>query len=104
MVHGYKGFNTDMTCRGFQYEAGKVYEMDGEIEPCERGFHFCRNAADVLNYYGGEDCRYVEVEALGKVIDDGNKSVTNMYVQEGLDFKDVGVFCYKTKEMSYVFQ
>ena len=74
---GYKGFNDDMTCRDFQYEVGQTYEMDGEIKPCSRGFHFCRKMADVFNYYGGESCRYAEVEALGKVADDGSKSVTD---------------------------
>ena len=105
MMRGYKGFNADMTCRGFRYEPGKVYEMDGEIEPCEHGFHFCRNAADVFNYYGGKGCRYAEVEALGEVINEEDKSVTNklrivreltraeilkiMYAREGLDFEDI---------------
>ena len=104
MVRGYKGFNADMTCQGFQYEPGNAYEMDSRIEPCERGFHFCRNMADVFNYYSGKDCRYAEVEALGKVVDRDDKSVTDririvreltwpevlgiMYAQEGLDFKD----------------
>ena len=74
---GYKGFNDDMTCRDFQYEVGQTYEIDGEIKPCSRGFHFCRKMADVFNYYGGESCRYAEVEALGKVADDGSKSVTD---------------------------
>ena len=77
IVHGYKGFENDMTCRGVQYEPGKVYEMDGEIKPCERGFHFCRNMTDVFEHYQGNDCRYAEVEALGKVIDGKNKSVTD---------------------------
>ena len=81
MIHkavlGYKGFNADMTCQGFQYEVGKTYEMNGKIEPCERGFHFCRKMVDVFNYYGGESCRYAKVEALGKVADDGSKSVTD---------------------------
>ena len=105
IVRGYKGFENDMTCRGFQYEPGKVYEMDGEIKPCERGFHFCRNAADVFNYYERKDFRYADVEALGEEIECGDKSVTNkirivreltrtelleaMYTQEGLDFEDV---------------
>ena len=104
MVRGYKGFNPDMACRDFRYEAGKTYTMEGRIEPCERGFHFCRNMADVFNYYGKNGCRYAEVEAFGKVIDSDDKSVTDririvreltraevleiMYTREGLDFKD----------------
>ena len=103
-IHGYKGFEADMTCLDFPYEVGQTYEMDGEIEPCRRGFHFCQKMADVFDYYRGKSCRYAEVEALGKIIDDGNKSVTDrihivreltraeileiMYAQEGLDFKD----------------
>ena len=27
-IKSYKGFNEDMTCRGFQYEEGKEYETD----------------------------------------------------------------------------
>ena len=103
IIHGYKGFESDMTCRGFQYEVGQTYQMDGRIKPCERGFHFCRNAADVLNYYGEKGCRYAEVEAVGKVVKHGDKSVTNkiriireltgaevleaMYSQAGLELK-----------------
>lgn len=28
----YKGFGKDFKCRDFQYEVGKGYEMDGDIE------------------------------------------------------------------------
>ena len=76
-VYGYKGFNEDMTCRGFQYEVGQTYEHDRDIGLCKSGFHFCRNMADVLNYYRRNDCRYAVVEALGKVIDGEHKSVTD---------------------------
>ena len=77
MVHGYKGFESDMTCQGFQYEVGQTYEHDGIIGLCESGFHFCRKMADVLNYYNGHNCRYAVIEALGKVVDSKNKSVTD---------------------------
>ena len=39
-MKGYKVFNSDWTCRGFQYEVGKTYEEDVKPECCERGFHF----------------------------------------------------------------
>ena len=40
-MKGYKIFNSDWTCRGFQYEVGKTYEMKEDPICCERGFHFC---------------------------------------------------------------
>lgn len=27
-MKGYKVFNSDWTCRGFQYDVGQVYEID----------------------------------------------------------------------------
>ena len=52
-IVAYKAFCGDMTCRGFQYEEGKTYEMDGEIGLCWRGFHACLNPFDMFNYYYG---------------------------------------------------
>lgn len=40
IITGYKGFDRDWKCRDFQYEVGKTYEIEGEPELCERGFHF----------------------------------------------------------------
>ena len=50
----YKAFKADLTCRGFQYEEGKTYEIKGEPKLCIRGFHACLNLLDVFNYYCGE--------------------------------------------------
>ncbi len=49
----YKAFNVDMTCRDFQYEEGKIFEIEGKIRLCGRGFHACTNPLDVFNYYDG---------------------------------------------------
>jgi hypothetical protein len=40
-MKGYKGFNKDMKCRGFQYEVGKTYEADN-AKCCETGYYFWR--------------------------------------------------------------
>ena len=77
-VKGYKVFNPDWTCRGFQYEVGKTFEHDGNIELCGSGFHFCQRASDCFNYYDFNSSNKVaEIEALDLVETEGNKSVTN---------------------------
>ena len=78
-MKGYKMMESDMTCNGFQYEVGKEYSLEGELEICESGFHFCENPFNCLYYYNniGGDKRLFSVKALGIVINDNNKSVTN---------------------------
>ena len=75
-MKAYKGFNRDMTCRGFQYEEGGEYETD-EAKVCDRGFHACENPIDCLGYY--EPCKsvYHEVE-LGGEIDRQRDGVTKV--------------------------
>ena len=75
-VVGFKAFDKDMKCRGFQFEVGKTYKHDGEISPCNSGFHYCENPLDVLDYYDLTDSTFAKVEATGEVKTDGNKSVT----------------------------
>lgn len=79
-MKGYKAFNKDLTCRGFQYEIGKEYEMEGTPEICERGFHFCKSLSDCYRFYGRfESTRICEIQASGTIIKDvhGFKYVTN---------------------------
>ena len=81
-IKGYTGFSKDMTCRGKQYKENTTYKEDG-TEICEAGMmHFCENPYDVLDYYplvneDGDISDFAEVEAVGEVKKDGNKSATN---------------------------
>ena len=60
-MKAYKGFNRNMTCRGFQYEEGKTYDTD-KAELCSSGFHACENPLDCFNYYAPGESVYHEVE------------------------------------------
>ena len=72
-ITAYKGFDENLCCRGFQYEIGKEYEQEGEIECCRSGFHACTNPFDVLNYYNANGKnRFCEVEQIGIVKTDGD--------------------------------
>jgi len=57
VTKGYKAFNKDWTCKDFQYEVGKTYTTNEDIQMCEKGFHFCLNSCDVIEYYNGADCK-----------------------------------------------
>ena len=79
-MKGYKAFNKDLTCRDFQYEIGKTYEMDKKPIICKKGFHFCQNISDCYEYYEMTDyTRICEVEALGDIVSakDNSKYCTN---------------------------
>ncbi len=100
-IKGYKVFNPDWTCRGFQYEVGKTFKHEGNIEMCGAGFHFCQKVSDCFNYYGFDSNNKVaEVEAIGNVETKGDKSVTDEIVilreltwHEVLDLANTGKDC-----------
>ena len=62
----YKGFNKNMTCRGFQYEEGKEYKTEKAVA-CETGFHACEYPLDCFNYYSPNDSVFHEVEQDGDI-------------------------------------
>ena len=81
MTHGIKaikGFDADMKCRDFQFEAGKTYIHDGVVKACNSGFHSCPVEDGVpphavFEYYAPGASRYFDVTASGKTDRDGNK-------------------------------
>ena len=66
-IKSYKAFDENMRCRGFQYEVGKEYDMDGDIQCCKRGFHACESPMEVWDYYDILTSRFAEVEQSGKI-------------------------------------
>ena len=66
-IKSYKGFDKNLRCRDFQYKIGGIYEMDGKIKVCNRGFHACESPFDVFDYYTMIDSRFCKVEQDGNI-------------------------------------
>jgi len=52
-IIAFKAFGADWKCRDFQYEIGKTYTHDGDINMCHSGFHACAVPFDCWSYYSG---------------------------------------------------
>ena len=74
VIKSYKAFDKNMQCRGFQYEVGKEYEMNGGIKCCNRGFHACKSPMEVWDHYDMLSSRFAEVEQSGKIDEEGNST------------------------------
>ena len=102
-MKGYKVFNSDWTCRGFQFEVGKVFEEDVTPVCCDKGFHFCTKASDCFSYYDFDpNNKVAEVEVLGEIDsnDKDSKCCTNKIKivreinwQEVLELVNLGKAC-----------
>lgn len=75
-IKGFKGFDKDLKCRGYQYEVGQDFQEEGKIEACSKGFHFCENPFDVFSYYPPSSengiNRYCVVEGGGSIDKDSD--------------------------------
>ena len=78
-MKAYKVFNPDWTCKDFQYEVGKIYEIKEKPVLCEKGFHACKKAVDCFKYYNfNPNNKVAEVELLGEIVGkETDKQATN---------------------------
>ena len=78
-MKGYKAFDKNLNCRGYQYEIGKTYTFNGDPILCKQGFHFCKSIAECYRYYPkNANTRICEIEAIGDTVtDDEVKYCTN---------------------------
>ena len=92
-IVAYKGFNNDLSFRGFQYEIGKEYCLEGELELCANGFHACQNPLDVFDYYSMSSyTRYAMVELWGDVdfaIDNEKLCATNIRIVKEMSIDEL---------------
>lgn len=99
----YKGFNKGLECRGMQYEENTVFEMKGKPIICEKGFHFCTNPIDVLDYYpliqyDGEISEFAEVEICedSRIHKGLDKSCTNkLKIKNKIPFFEYIELCFQ---------
>ena len=60
-MKAFKGFNKDLTCRGFKYKVGETYEEE-KAKLCQTGFHACESPVACFQYYEPATGVYHEVE------------------------------------------
>ena len=97
-ITGYKAFNKDWTCRGFQYEVGKTYTMKEKPECCSQGFHFCTDVADCFKHYANdpEHTKIALVEALGdidKKVEDSKCCTNKIKIVKEISFAEAYELC-----------
>ena len=73
-MRAFKGFNKDLTCRGYQYEEGKEFHTE-RAECCDTGFHACEYPLDCFGYYDPAHSVFHEVELSGEM-DKSNDNTT----------------------------
>ena len=66
-MKGYKAFESNLTCRDYQFTINQTHKFGGKPILCRQGFHFCTMLEDVVKYYHNPDMRVFEIEASGVI-------------------------------------
>lgn len=111
MTKGYKA-TYDYKCIDQFYEIGKEYKLEDKPSLCERGFHYCKDAKDTLDYYHPyQSFKLLEIEDLNTndTVQGHNKYCSNYIkiIREVADPKELmqlldnKVYVYKNRIIYY---
>jgi hypothetical protein len=91
VVHGIKGFDSNLQCRGFQFAIGETYTHEGKVRACRSGFHAIVSTAhplSVFNYYPPAGSRFCRVEMTGATSTDDDIKIAAEILKVG---KEIGI-------------
>jgi len=98
LATGYKIFNDDWTAHGdYPYTdengtvEGSIHKVDGELNHCQNGLHFCPNPLDCMKYYDPVQWnKFAKVSAYGDVRhhEDGKSEAQILKIDQVLSFDD----------------
>lgn len=100
-MKAYKVFNNNWMCKDYDFKSkgdvvGSVHLIEGELQLCVNGFHFCRTLSNCFNYYSFSNTNKVaEIEVLGDIIGDAyDKECTNKFrIVKELTWGEVLTLC-----------
>lgn len=89
-MKGYKAFNPDLTCLGYQFNIDDIHVFKKKPVLCRQGFHFCTTLEDVVKYYLFPNMRVFEIEATG-IITEAKKDCSKRACNEIKLIKEISL-------------
>lgn len=97
MKVGYKGFDSNLCCRGEQFIVGEIYtkpevDTDKLITCTNKGYHYCDTLEETFKYYSDNNTnRFCKIEILGNYKRDsydGKAITTSFRIIKEIDFTE----------------
>ena len=84
IIHGIKGFDQNLQCRGYQFAIGETYAHDGKVVACKSGFHaITDHPLAVFDYYPPAGSRFCRVELSGETVSDAGVKMAASILKVG---------------------
>jgi hypothetical protein len=90
---GFKIFDSNFQCRGFQFAENTRYKENVTPKTCSVGFHYCTKASDCFSYYEFDPSNIIcEVIAYGQVdthLEDSKQCTNDIFIGKRLTWAEV---------------